>query len=291
MIQNTNYGASKSYVDGALSNTYTKAQVDTYLAAKANDNAVVHLAGAEMIPGAKTFTTNRGVTMKATQSYNTFEVSSRGFTNNIEAKAYTTDGSSADQHFTIGTSYSNASREVWHAIAYAPRVTRGDTSEAQTEMRLSMNINNNNTGEAYLSFGRNDGVSAPDLVLGKFANGVWTPTMVNDALDTYAPMVRTTGNQTIGGTKTFSTINVGYFTIPGADGQRRIQINRSDDDLDVVPSANIPYPIISWNDKDGDIMGGLYISHNIDGTTSITAITRNSDKSLKYEAISKGAVI
>lgn len=56
MIQNTNYGASKSYVDGALSNTYTKAEVDTALARKANDGAVVHKAGAETIPGAKTFT-------------------------------------------------------------------------------------------------------------------------------------------------------------------------------------------------------------------------------------------
>ena len=36
--------------------TYTKAETDTLLGAKANDNAVVHLAGAETIPGAKTFT-------------------------------------------------------------------------------------------------------------------------------------------------------------------------------------------------------------------------------------------
>ena len=47
MIQNTNYGASKSYVDGALSNTYTKAEIDA---------AVVHKAGAETIEGTKTFT-------------------------------------------------------------------------------------------------------------------------------------------------------------------------------------------------------------------------------------------
>ena len=47
MIQNTNYGASKSYVDAALSNTYTKAEIDT---------AVVHKAGSETIDGAKTFT-------------------------------------------------------------------------------------------------------------------------------------------------------------------------------------------------------------------------------------------
>lgn len=212
---------TKAQVDTALATkadkatTYTKTETDTLLGAKADDNAVVHLAGAETIPGAKTFTANRGVALKATQSYNTFEVSSKGFTNNIEAKVYTSDGSAADQHFVIGTSYSNASREVWHAIAYAPRATRGDTSEAQTEMRLSMNINNNNTGEAYLSFGRNDGVSAPDLVLGKFANGAWAPTMVNDALDAYAPMVRTTGNQTIAGVKTFTSIT--WATALGVD--------------------------------------------------------------------------
>jgi len=39
-----------------ITDAYTKAEADTLLAAKADDSAVVHLAGAETISGAKTFT-------------------------------------------------------------------------------------------------------------------------------------------------------------------------------------------------------------------------------------------
>lgn len=42
--------------DSDLSNYYTKGETDTLLSSKANDSGVVHTAGAETIPGEKTFT-------------------------------------------------------------------------------------------------------------------------------------------------------------------------------------------------------------------------------------------
>lgn len=49
---------NKTEIDNAFANYYTKGEIDTALGAKANDNAVVKLSGAQTVAGIKTFTSS-----------------------------------------------------------------------------------------------------------------------------------------------------------------------------------------------------------------------------------------
>ena len=58
-------------------------------------------------------------------------------------------------------------------------------------------------------------VTGPTEATGTFSTKLATSDKVKNELDNYAPMVRTANNQTIGGTKSFSTTIVRATTIPG----------------------------------------------------------------------------
>ena len=102
-----------------------------------------------------------------------------------------------------------------------------------------------------------------------------------------------TGNQpNIAGNKGFAGIvNINFLRTAGADGYRRINIDRSDDEMGVAPAASVLYPQFAWNDKNNNMMSAIYVTHLPDGTTSISTQTRNSDGSIKYTTIAKGDVI
>lgn len=121
----------------------------------------------------------------------------------------------------------------------------------------------------------------------------YDPANTNDVatigtLDAYTPMVRTTGNQSISGTKSFVTIRPEYLFITGADTQRRVQLNRSDDDVTVAPVNNVPYPQYSWNDKNGVNVAAIYATHKTDNTTALTLVVRNADGTTKYITLGAG---
>ena len=183
MIQNTNYGVSKTYVDGALSNTYTKTETDTLLSAKADDNAVVHLAGAETIPGAKTFTGI--VTINNVVSQNATSYGFKTVKSPLAIAEYTANNSVLQE-----TWQDKNGINLFRTLRTGNRVivSANDTSgTAKTSVTLRGDI------EA-LEIPTATGSSPND-------------TAVNIAyLDGYTPMVRTTGNQTIAGVKTFATM-------------------------------------------------------------------------------------
>ena len=102
-----------------------------------------------------------------------------------------------------------------------------------------------------------------------------------------------TGNQlNIAGDKSFiGSVKVNFLRTIGADGYRRINIDRSDDEIGVAPAATVLYPLIAWNDKNNNLMSAIYVAHSPDGTTSISVQTRNSDGTIKYTTLAKGDVI
>ena len=113
---------------------------------------------------------------------------------------------------------------------------------------------------------------------------------IND-INNYA--VGLTGNQlNIAGNKGFlANLYAAFFRTTGADGYRRLNIDRSDDDLNETPASSVLYPLISWNDKNNTLMSAIYVSHLPNGTTSISVQVRNSDGTIKYSTIAQGDVI
>lgn len=102
-----------------------------------------------------------------------------------------------------------------------------------------------------------------------------------------------TDNQpNIAGNKGFlGTVTANFFRTSGTDGYRRINIDRLDDELAVVPVSSVLYPLISWNDKNNNLMSAIYVSHLPNGTTSISVQVRNSDGTIKYVTLAQGDVI
>ena len=114
-----------------------------------------------------------------------------------------------------------------------------------------------------------------------------------DITDVNSYAVGLTGNQTnITGNKGFTgNVSVGFFRTTGADGYRRVNIDRSDDDLNVAPDSSVLYPLIAWNDMNNNLMSAIYVSHLPNRTTSISVQVRNSNGSIKYVVLAQGDVI
>lgn len=158
-------------LETGLANVYTKTETDTLLGAKANDSAVVHLNGAETIPGVKTFT---GVPTILTGSADANNLNLRN--DNLTL---------ADQ--TGGHNTAIAFRGASDALLARFRYRNGRIDNAPAR-NISLDI--------YDASG-----TAHTFELCRLINNT---TESWPALDSYAPMVRTTGNQTIAGVKTFT---------------------------------------------------------------------------------------
>jgi len=200
-----------------------------------------------------------------------------------------------------------ASQSIAGDIAVAGDLSAGGDATA---------VNIRSTGTLYAdnnaSVGRNLGVGGTTSVVDLTATGIVSvpaPTGNNhaankkyvddkDALDVkitdinnYA--VGLTGNQpNITGDKGFTgTVTANFYRTGGSDGYRRINLDRSDDELAVAPASVVLYPLIAWNDKNNNLMSAIYVSHLPNGTTSISMQTRNSDGTIKYTTLAQGDVI
>lgn len=112
-----------------------------------------------------------------------------------------------------------------------------------------------------------------------------TKKYVDDALDNYAPMVRTTGNQTIAGSKKFQTNVESHKT-----GNSSPCFTAIRDDAPDLQTARyiLAYSI---NTANGDWASQLEARINSDGTTSLWVFVRNSDGTPKYSELVRGNVI
>ena len=267
MIQNTNYGASKSYVDGALSNTYTKAEVDTFLAAKANDNAVVHSTGniAEDISGLKTFLSNpiaQGLSPQFVLKNTDLDV---------------TVNPSATKYALIFTRDKNNAEVGSYGIRkYSDGITQWYTYIKKGSKSALMGISLNDN-EAY-AFAPTRGYNAGST----YANDVATV----GTLDAYTPMVRNTGNQSISGTKTFlSDTQHGDSTHPDSSSlilwasgaYRRFRMRSNVDDVTTTPASNVVYGMINFSDKNDQTVCNIQLTHKSTGGYKLEAVIKTSD--------------
>ena len=163
--------------------TYTKAETDTLLASKANDNAVVHLAGNEDIGGTKTFTQRlyvSSITEAATNLQNrNLDYSAPnnvGVRITMFAKGDITD---LTNRVAVLRTYL---RNGGHNTFYITQMGKDDQG-GSISSNIELHLNQPTWGNAVL---------VPSPASNAPSNAVATLA----TLDGYAPMVRTTGNQT-----------------------------------------------------------------------------------------------
>lgn len=92
-------------------------------------------------------------------------------------------------------------------------------------------------------------------------------------LDEYAPMVRTSGNQTIGGTKR-------YTTAPYVNGVTEVPTNRTFRNMLVLNGPGTSY-----------LGATLTVQYNENGTTLLYVQLRNSNGTIKNVVLGSGDVI
>ena len=133
--------------------------------------------------------------------------------------------------------------------------------------------------------------TVPLETTGVFSNQIASSNKVKNELDNYAPMVRTTGNQTIAGTKIFTGQQVWQFNT------RREGANLHDAIVDKVTDKSVTDGTtwysgrIRFYDKNDVEIGRLYVRVNANGTSSLCTEVRNSDGTLKFVQLAVGDVI
>lgn len=183
MIQNTNYGASKSYVDAALSNTYTKTETDTLLA------GYVTLNTAQTIPAVKTLLKSKDL-LPATIKLNDYAA---GDSANAYLDGMIDENNTWVRAESVGTDLGGARGY------YSKTISVSVSGAAHTIERRWWLTAADGFTESYL-----DPIKS-----------AWRNVVTDDILDTYAQMVRTVNNQRIRGIKThvIEDINTGILRI------------------------------------------------------------------------------
>ena len=162
----TPFGQSPSYTadnsaDGKIVTRSMLAQSPT----------VVHTTGTETIAGTKKF--SNPPVVDVSQGYMILPIQSKGWYNRIASRKMTSDGSSYDDHFEIGTSYATTTYQGFYIKSSAPRETLGDTNETQASISLYIIPKRDNTGEVRLEFKKTDG-STVSKTLGTFDGTSWS---------------------------------------------------------------------------------------------------------------------
>ena len=113
-----------------------------------------------------------------------------------------------------------------------------------------------------------------------------TKKYVDDALDNYAPMVRTTGSQNIAGNKVFSSV----VEVSRSGIQPGINLRRTDITAG-AETSNKGVTYIQWLDSVGNQLGFLNATLMPNGTSRISISVRNSDGTSKDLILLTGDVI
>ena len=163
-VNNTD-AASKKYVDDQDALKIDITDINSY---------AIGLTGNQNFTGVKTASTKNGLAMKTlVNNGNNFEIGSNGMYNHLRMRNYKSDDTGYDEHMQIGTDYATASTCVGRIIFYAPRNTKGDTSETQTGAGINITVSNNNNISITLVAYKNDGTTV-NKTLGTFNGTVWS---------------------------------------------------------------------------------------------------------------------
>ena len=119
-----------------------------------------------------------------------------------------------------------------------------------------------------------------------YSPGNTTDVATIGTLDNYTPMVRTTGNQTIGGAKKFTTgIEISRASIAFGARLRRSDVTAGQE------TSNKGITYIEWVDSADNQLGLLNVTLLPNGTTRMTISVRNSDGTTKELTLLSGDVI
>lgn len=164
----------------------------------------------------------------------------------------------------------------------------GAFSAGATNLNGATAINANASVVGDLSVSGDTTLSGVTTVLtqttGVFSNQAASSLKLKNELDNYAPMVRTSGNQTISGGKTFNNSPVFMARVlkqSAASGDQGYVLSSSTDDATVTPTTTYLYPNIVWRDKNDAYIGALLFQHRNDGKTEVYIRIRNQDGTFK----------
>lgn len=227
-----------------ISDAYTKTEADTLLGAKANDNAVVKLTGNQTKTGVLTLLSSpviKNTNVPSSSTVPAGHVQTRiVFNANDDTRLLTLE----DWCYSGGSS----------AINLSNGVTRNGITPSP-----ALNITVSETGVGFLQ---------------AMNQRAYDPSNVNDiatikTLDQYTPMVRTTGNQTISGAKSFTGSN--RFTLP------LLVKNEYDDVTDTAPSQDKQTGLLLV-DKNGETIAKIAVNHLTSGVKEVVVYIHDKNK-------------
>ena len=179
-----------------------------------------------------------------------------------------------------------ASQSIAGDVAVAGKVTSGATPSGNTDLTTKKYVDDADALMVHLAGNETiTGVKEVPLeTTGTFSDQAASSNKVKNELDNYAPMVRTSGNQTISGSKTFNNSPVFMARVlkqSAASGDQGYVLTSSTDDATVAPTTTYLYPNIVWRDKNDTYMGALLFQHRNDGKTEVYIRIRNQDGTFK----------
>lgn len=122
------------------------------------------------------------------------------------------------------------------------------------------------------------GVTVPTEATGTFSTKAANSTKVKNELDAYSPMVRTTGNQTVAGVKTFSSSLI-------QTGSASPTIKPGNDDKSVVPGSNLTHNMVLVQDDAANNLAGIFSTTGADGKRHITAYVFDCDGTYRSQVL------
>ena len=265
------FSASPNVPTPATSDNSTKAATTAYVKNQgyALDNAVVHLAGTETINGAKTFTA--AITfdsyirfMNNAQSFRHFYSDNSAITKGtIPSSNAGTDclfRDSANSNIAAFSCWYNANGTIRAGLhAYTP--TAGSTSN------VSFTVNNYTSGRADILFEVPSGIT-DSCTLGETNsttnNMIPTKGWVNNPA-TATNVVHRTGNETIGGTKTFTSVPYIARTHPSIHEQKT-ELTKGT----APTSSQDTSGGISFVDKDDNSLADILFGYTTDKRTLVS---------------------
>ena len=119
--------------------------------------------------------------------------------------------------------------------------------------------------------------SVPLEATGTFTGQAASSQKVKNELDNYAPMVRTTGNQTIGGGKTFTS-----YPIIKMGNVCRLLFNNTEATIGTLPSTTEQWGVY-FGDKDNTSIAGIRMTRNSSGKIEFSLRVYKTDGSFQED--------
>ena len=131
-----------------------------------------------------------------------------------------------------------------------------------------------------------DSPVVPTEATGTFSTKAATSDKVKNELDAYAPMVRTSGNQTVNGKKSNQSNNC--FEAINNNPSNGFICKNSADSVSEAPSIERQYPMIVWKDKDDNTIAMLRLEHRTSDQVFLMLYLKNTNGIAGYTNIELG---